>query len=72
MYKRVPLAIRLTVALICLALLFAFAYDKPKASASLPKDLKGHKVESLADGKQVDLGVLSQGKPFYMVFSTPT
>ncbi len=72
MYRRMPSPARLALAIVCLVLLFVFAYDKPKASASLPKDLNGHRVESLADGKLVDLGVLSQGKPFYMVFSTPT
>ena len=63
---------RIALALALLAALFILGYEKPKANAMLPKDLSGHKVESLADGKLVDLGTLSKGKPFYIVFSTPT
>ena len=72
MKKHIVHGLRLTLLLACLAFVFTFVFDKPKASATLPKDLNGHKVESLADGKLVDLGALSKGKPFYLVFSTPT
>lgn len=60
------------VAALLLTALFVFGGGEPRASAMLPESLSGHKVAALSDGKPADLGELSQGRPFYIVFSTPT
>lgn len=58
--------------LLFIGALFILGGGKSNAGAMLPEGLSGRKVESLEDGKMVDLGELSKGRPFYAVFSTPT
>lgn len=72
MKKRRSLAYAIILTVASLALFFIVTSEKQGACAPVTLTLKDRKVESLADGKLVDLGSLSKGKPFYLVFSTPT
>lgn len=72
MKKQVLPVYAIIFAAACLILFFVLGSEKQVESASAQFSLQGRKVESLADGKLVDLGSLSKGKPFYLVFSTPT
>jgi len=62
-------------AIVAVACAFWFLVADTQAPAATPGAsvaLNGRMVEPIGGGKPVDLGNLSRGKPFYVVFSTPT